>query len=111
VRPRDAPEQCLWLGKGQYRDGCRDAATNSGSDSYTTDNSDSVRSHDANAYAKRACVAYTYSYGYGDSDSSAESISYTERLHSSNAFTYGDSYNSTQSNAKASTDSASSAVM
>ena len=61
-------------------------------------------------------VTYTYSYGYGNSDGDSytpsESNTYSERHHSSYAYTDGDchSYGSAQGNPKASSDSASSAV-
>jgi hypothetical protein len=98
------------LGPRRYRGCCRDTATNTGSDSYTTNNSDSMRPDNANAYTDRASGdADTY----GDSSSITYTDTYTNTngeftTHVTHANTHGDS--SAQGNTKASPDSASSAV-
>jgi hypothetical protein len=110
VRRPDTTKQRLWLGTSQYRNGCRNAATNANRFTDSCVKRYSVRGDNTNAYAKRACDAYTNSYGNSHSDgyTSSKSNTYSERHHSSIAYTYGDS--SAQSNTKASSDSASSAL-
>ena len=64
--------------------------------------------NNTNAYAQRACVAYTYSDG--DGYTSSESNTYAKLAWLTYAYTHGNGDSSSQGNTKASTDSTPSAV-
>ena len=70
MRPGRPSKQRLWVGAHRYCGCCRDTATNSASsDSYTTNNSDSMRPDNPNADAEFAS-SYTYAYAYAKFTSS-----------------------------------------
>ena len=108
-------KQRVRLGTREYRDGCRYTATNSGSDSDTTNNSDAMRPVNANAnayrndsskpntHAKLAWVAYAYCYDTAITDAYALN---TRIAYSTATDTHADAEGDT----KASADSVSSAV-
>jgi hypothetical protein len=112
-------KQCLWLGTGQYRDGCWNTATNSGSDSYAANNSYSMRAHNTDADTKRASSvnADTNSYGASFAVTYTDTDTYRNRNATTNSdantygeFTAADAHANTQGAPKAAADSASSAV-
>jgi hypothetical protein len=62
VRRSDASKQRVWLGAGQYRDGCRNAATNAAS-AYANTYSDGD--------AMRAWNTYAYAHSDGNCNSNS----------------------------------------
>jgi hypothetical protein len=121
VRPRDTPKQRLRLGTSRYCGGGWNAATNPGSDSYTTNNSYSLRSDNANSDAKRASAGHanTYSDSTGithtDADANTHGYGNTDAANYSDANTYGEftapvAHATTEGNTKASAHAASSAI-
>jgi hypothetical protein len=69
VRPCDASKQCLWLGPGQYLNGCRN----------TCANPNCFADSCVKCYAVRGVIANAYAAGIADGDSSAKPVAYTER--------------------------------
>jgi len=109
MRPGRPPKQRVRVGAGQYRDGCRNAATNAAAtNAYAYSDGDAMRAWNTNAYAST-----------GDADANtngdSSSITYTD----TDAFSYTYCNNTTipdaythsypQGNTKASAHSASSA--
>lgn len=109
MRPFDTSKQRLWVGEGRYRGSCRNTAANSGSDSYTTNDSDPMRPDNANAYTYGE-FASSHSYTYAKLTSSHANA---DTSFESNTNTYGElatGFAYATGDAKASADSASSAV-
>jgi hypothetical protein len=78
VRPRDTPKQRLRLGTSRYCGGGWNAATNPGSDSYTTNNGDSVRPGNANTDTSSHTYTYaesTSSHTHADASSKSDAHS------------------------------------
>jgi len=116
VRRSDTSKQRVRLGAGQYRDGCRNAATNAAAtNAYAYSDGDAVRAW--NTYAHSDCN----SNGNGNSDSNSNGNGNGNGY--SNGYPYGYTYDDSftvaysdandhtdaQGNTKASADSASSA--
>jgi hypothetical protein len=122
VRRSNPSKQRLWLGTRQYRDGCRNTATHSSSDSYAANNGYAVRADNANAdtvadYSTNTdsdADANAYANWNRSPKSDAHSIGLPWRrlytIANGNIFTSPDAHATTQSHAKASTESTSSAV-
>jgi hypothetical protein len=94
IRPVRRPEpakQRLWLGSSRYCCCSRDTAAYSGSDVYTTNNSDAMRPDNANADAERASTsdADTYSDSSGITYSDANSYSNRDAIAYSDAHADG----------------------
>lgn len=82
MRRRRSTKQRFWLGTYRYCGCCRDTATNPDSDSYTTNDGDSMR---RDTYTD----CYSYRHGDPDCDRYSDSNSY------SYSYSYGDSYGNT----------------
>ena len=98
------------MGTNQYRSGCRSAATNPNTSyAYSYTCGDSVRGDNtnANAYSDRNCDTYSYANADGDSDSYANA--FTDSDPNTDSDTYA--YRYAQGDTKASSHSASPAVM
>jgi hypothetical protein len=115
VRPCNTSKQCLWLGPGQYRGGCRPHATanancfaDSSVDRYSVrgDDADTESYGDDYAYAHTDTFSHAYCYDTTITDAYAEFAWITYAY--SNGYGHCDS--AAQGNAEAASDSASSAV-
>ena len=102
-------QQRVWLGPGQYRGGCRDAASNPNSHSDSCVISNAVRGWNTNTYA----YAYSDGNGYGNSNSDGygNCNAYSERNTDSDTHGNGDhfAYSYTKGDTKGSPDTASAA--
>ena len=77
MRRPDTSKQRVWLGPGQYRDGCRNAATNAAAtNAYAYSDGDAMRAW--NTYAYAYSDSNSYSYGYGDTYDDSSTITYTD---------------------------------
>ena len=83
MRRPDTSKQRVWLGAGQYRNGCRNAATNAAAtNAYAYSDGDAMRAWNTNAYS------YSDGYAYTECNSDNHTNSDSE----CNPHTYGDSY-------------------
>lgn len=102
MRPCGTAKQCLRLGARQYRDRCRDTATNpTTSNAYPYTCGDSVRAGNANTYTDCNTDVDAYSYTNGNA--------YSERDSDTDTYAYGLAYSYAQGYTKASANSAPSA--
>jgi hypothetical protein len=76
VRACRSAKQRLWLGAGQYRDGCRNAATNPNCFTDSCVKRYSVRGN-ANAYYDSYGYTYSYTYTQRDTDSYSDTNCYS----------------------------------
>jgi hypothetical protein len=76
VRPRDTSKQRLRLGTSRYCGGGWNAATNPGSDPYTTNNGDSLRPGNANTdTSSHTYTEFTSSHTHADASSKSDAYS------------------------------------
>jgi hypothetical protein len=101
VRRRGPSKQRLWLGAGQYRDGCRNAATNTDRYADSCVISNALRGWNTYAYS------YSYRYGNSNSDGYGNCNAYSERNTDTDGHANGLAYRYAQGDTKASSDSAS----
>jgi len=97
---RDASKQRVWMGTNQYRCCCGESTSNPNTSyAYSYTCGDSVRGDNtnANAYSDRNCDTYSYANAFTDSDPNTDSDTYAYRY--------------AQGDTKASSHSASPAVM
>jgi hypothetical protein len=113
VRGRRPTQQRVRLGPNRYRGSCGNSGPNANCFANTCVKRYAVRADNANAYTEQPTYyTYTHTYSYGNGDSASESNSYAKLAWVTYAYTYGDGhrYGPTESNTKASPDSASAAV-
>ena len=102
MRSSRPPKQCLWLGTSQYRNGCRNAATNSNRFADSCVERYSVWADNANANA----------FSYSNSNGNSDRYTYDDSFSITFAYTDGHpySYGYAKGDTEASADAASPAV-
>src|SRR5919198_432078 len=108
MRRSDTSKQRLWLGAGKYRDGGRDAGTNSDRFANSCIERYSVRAGNANPYTDSYGDRHTY--GNSDCHGHADCNSVTNADGNGHSYSISDTYCYTKSDTEASADSTSSAV-
>jgi hypothetical protein len=91
-------KQCLRLGARQYRDRCRESATNpTTGNAYPHTYGDSVRAGNANTYTNVDAYSYTNGNAYSERDSDTDTYAYSHANSLAYSYAQGDTKESTNS--------------